>query len=660
MLERGHERGEESCDTPCAAKGILWRDWRRARKGGGTLGRMPAVPQQAVAVAVAVGDSAAPAANPRQAFAAAGETAAATATSPRLATSVPYRRGAASAGADEKAFLTAFRASALVRQAAAAPRAGDKAGKLPTSLAAVERRWFAGRTSVAKARERAAQIAPALAAVRSGAHDLELMGTAAILALDGGGLVRTAPASEGGAVELYLKVTARRRGRPAADDAPAAAQAPAVGVCHEPAGGAPPEGAWTLEPADRGVFCYGVRRVLAQQGWSCAPWDDTGSGVCDKAWRRLVDNRKPTPERKRRSPGKEKIQLWDDRAQKEGYLAALCIVAEQYTSCSSDVAAAECSERRYFVDGGVVEVCRELLSDRARAAVAVAAPRTQLPAHDQLAALPSNPCLSAALSESQDRNQWDLPLDTLTSAPLWSSWSSSTLNGAAGESTGVAETDDGFTADWIEQNFVDGSGSDLGAGSSSFESEESDEFFFEELLDDDSSTDGGNNSLDSPARPASSAGSWQPFLTSSTDLEPAMIPAAGSSSSSSLYGDGAKRLLDGTLGGTGPHHPEKKLRQGANACHDSGFDDNAGQMRPGIKIQAVSPLSARWSAHLRMSCCTLCPIRYLVVCLTLLACLRLNAGQRKAEGRGFLCLCGCPSVNDRHSSQRSCRDYRHR
>ena len=126
------------------------------------------------------------------------------------------------------------------------------------------------RTTVTKAREKAEQLAPTLARIMAGdarSITLELLGSAAILSMaDSAALVRASERADG-IVEILIRVTQRRRGRPKA--------APATPALAVPTG---PD-SWSLQPEDRGVFAYGVRRVMAQQGWSCSPWDDCGNGT---------------------------------------------------------------------------------------------------------------------------------------------------------------------------------------------------------------------------------------------------------------------------------------------------------------------------------------------------------------------------------------------
>ena len=205
------------------------------------------------------------------------------------------------------------------------------------------------RTTVTKAREKAEQLAPTLARIMAGdarSITLELLGSAAILSMaDSAALVRASERADG-IVEILIRVTQRRRGRPKA--------APATPALAVPTG----PGSWSLQPEDRGVFAYGVRRVLAQQGWSCSPWDDCGNGTPRKEWRSLVDSRRPTnsstPTRLRPST----IHTWDTRAQRPGYTEALCAVAVRFVE--SDASSATRPEKTFYLHKSVAEACRKL------------------------------------------------------------------------------------------------------------------------------------------------------------------------------------------------------------------------------------------------------------------------------------------------------------
>ena len=104
--------------------------------------------------------------------------------------------------ADERAVVNAFAAHALVQERLACrklelkgTRGGAKGSRTPTSLRAIERRWFTGRLTVAKAAE-FAKTAELRAQLDAGVATSDaLVGTATLLALsqDGSGLAELMP-----------------------------------------------------------------------------------------------------------------------------------------------------------------------------------------------------------------------------------------------------------------------------------------------------------------------------------------------------------------------------------------------------------------------------------------------------------------------------------
>lgn len=217
--------------------------------------------------------------------------------------------------------------------------------------------WFVlhlhvcSRTTVAKAREKAEQLAPNLERIMAGESQsisLELLGTAAILSMANSmSMVRTTQL--GGdklkMLEVHILVPWRRRGRPA--KAESALPTPAS-----------PD-SWELQPEDRGVFAYGVRRVLAQRGWSASPWDDAGNGICKKEWRSFVDSRRPGGRVVKLRPST--IRTWDTRAQQEGYTLALCEVAKRFVdNCKS---AGTRLEKTFYIHNDVVAACGKLVPE---------------------------------------------------------------------------------------------------------------------------------------------------------------------------------------------------------------------------------------------------------------------------------------------------------
>ena len=130
---------------------------------------------------------------------------------------------------DEAAFLKAFRSTGLVQEALAnrklarlgVGRRGSFQGgdRLPTSVAAVERRWFVGRQTVLKAQLKTAAITPTLLGIGTGGppDDLELVGTAALVAMADDltkGIVRLCPSPHPGLWQVHIAIKSRRRGRP--------------------------------------------------------------------------------------------------------------------------------------------------------------------------------------------------------------------------------------------------------------------------------------------------------------------------------------------------------------------------------------------------------------------------------------------------------------
>lgn len=168
------------------------------------------------------------------------------------------------------------------------------------------------RHTVAKAREKATQLAPDLHTILLGGDNIlasasqELLGTAAILSMATNQkrtpvLVRTVRTRD--LLEVYIAVPGRRTGRPKAKTSATVAK---------PVGGSD---SWSLALEDRGVFAYGVRRKLLEEGWSCRPWDDTGKGFCHRDWRSLVDNMRPKEGRTVKL-ARSTTNTWDSRAQK--------------------------------------------------------------------------------------------------------------------------------------------------------------------------------------------------------------------------------------------------------------------------------------------------------------------------------------------------------
>ena len=278
----------------------------------------------------------------------------------------------------EAAFIRAFVATRVVRATLRTRWKSEQGQKrVPTSMAGLERRWFAGRHTVAKAQKQAALLAPELERIGAADADLALVGTAAMfeLAAQDARMVQIEPAAKArGCVEVRLAVASRRRGRPARS-VPTVKSKPATNS----------EAGWSLISEDSGVFAYGVRRYLRQHGWTCPPWDDTGSGTCSKDWRSLVDNKRAQLGKRRKATPvvktlrQDTIDKWDGRARQPGYTVALCnaVLAFKDATCredTPDTAANEEPWRTYFVDETVAAACRQFAERVNSSPIAVAGP----------------------------------------------------------------------------------------------------------------------------------------------------------------------------------------------------------------------------------------------------------------------------------------------
>ena len=130
---------------------------------------------------------------------------------------------------DEAAFLKAFRATGLVQEALSnrklarlgvGKRGGFQGGdRLPTSMAAVERRWFVGRQTVLKAQLKTAAVAASLSAIACGGplEELELIGTTALVLMADDhtqNIVRLTLSPHPGLWQVHIAIKSRRRGRP--------------------------------------------------------------------------------------------------------------------------------------------------------------------------------------------------------------------------------------------------------------------------------------------------------------------------------------------------------------------------------------------------------------------------------------------------------------
>jgi hypothetical protein len=283
---------------------------------------------------------------------------------------------------DQAAFIRAFAATTVVQETLRRRSKSQKiSGRVPTSIAAIERRWFAGKHTVHKAQKKAALLLPQLDRIGAADTDLALAGTAAMfeLAAQGTGMVQIEASSQApGYVEMRLAIASRRRGRPSKQAAAAVAASSPGG---RSAPGADSESGWALIPEDHSVFSIGVRRHLRENGWTCPPWDDTGHGTCTKEWRNLVDNKriqlakrpKGTPVTK--TLRSDTIAKWDARAQKPGYTVALCKAVVDFrdarqpddTADDAAVSAGGEMQRLYYVDSTVATACRQFAEQQARA-----------------------------------------------------------------------------------------------------------------------------------------------------------------------------------------------------------------------------------------------------------------------------------------------------
>ena len=319
---------------------------------------------------------------------------------PPAAAAKPRPRPRVGPNEQETTFVRAFANTRIVqetlicRQARRSTGGGGAAAggaRVPTTIAAIERRWFAGRHTVMSAQEKSDALLPLLAQIGTPSIDLRsvelaLVGTAAMFELEaqGTGLVHVQPSAQfPNFLEMRMAIAGRRRGRPKASDA--VLQPPDGSSLERPAGaavaaaavGAPaaaPSG-WVMMPEDGGVFAYGVRRILHERGLPCPPWDNTGHGTCSKEWRSLVDNKRVQFAKSNAKAvatiRPETVAKWDGRAEHPGYTQALCDVVANFragvepplaagAAPVAAKAAAHQDQRVYLIHEPIATACRQL------------------------------------------------------------------------------------------------------------------------------------------------------------------------------------------------------------------------------------------------------------------------------------------------------------
>eukprot|EP01046_Picozoa_sp_COSAG06_P009704 COSAG06_NODE_511_length_14869_cov_115.791063_8_plen_1015_part_00 len=514
---------------------------------------------------------------------------------------------------DQAAFIRAFAATTVVQETLRRRSKSQKiSGRVPTSIAAIERRWFAGKHTVQKAQKKAALLLPELDRIGASDTDLALAGTAAMfeLAAQATGMVQIEPSSKApGCDEVRLAIASRRRGRPSKQAAAAGASSPGG----RSAPGADSESGWTLIPEDHSVFSIGVRRHLREHGWTCPPWDDTGHGTCTKDWRNLVDNKriqlakrpKGTPVTK--TLRSDTIAKWDARAQKPGYTVALCKAvvdfrdARQADDTADDAAVSAGGEmqRLYYVDSTVATACRQFAEQRARVrsssvdpvpylSVKTEHPQAQTCNADQqpagskvdqeldlthsvaVAALPAGVETAAA---AEEKVPWTTQEEAWVSGSPWSDTDYMHLMINSTSSSGGSSTESG--------------GSNAGGSSTGSNSPWSgvdvdvESFPMPDLWDDDGGSGAGNFVDGAAASGSSSDELWDDWGDGGGGgQDNAGAGSSSSSSRSSISGASSESSFGSASADAAAFQPKRSLSPGGGRDHDDGGGGSAAA--PGV------------------------------------------------------------------------------